>query len=206
KGQFRGSEQSHEGNGSGKSPEASVSLKGPFGVFLFFLEKGRLPNWVPVGYKPEGDWLKSLDPGQLDILRRLFQRSEQAVLRLASKFSVAFILKILENFEPEKSIFSNWKWIDAHLLTTAADRSIFKRYYWSHALSSYFFPVQEKPVSKMEQDRQILLKALKKFPDKLLVSLKATLPGQSIPDTVRKSLTRSLDTLIAEKGGKTNHG
>lgn len=200
-GQTARSNGSHEtliGTGIGKTSETLSLLKGPFEIFAFFLEKGRLPNWVPLNFRFEEDWVEALDDQQLVQLKKLIQKSEQALLRLTSHFPVPFILKILEHFTPVKSIFDNWKWIDAYLLTTALDKALFKRNYWSYVLSWCFVNVQEKPVSASIKEGEILFKALKKLPENLLVSMKLLLVEQDIPETLQRSMINSLDGLISD--------
>ena len=96
-GQTSSSNSSHKsliGTEISKTPETTSLFKGPLEIFIFFLEKGRLPNWVPLDFRFEEDWVEVLDGQQLIQLRKLIERSEQAILRLASHFSVSFIFSL----------------------------------------------------------------------------------------------------------------
>lgn len=177
-------------------------LSGPFATLVFYLENGRLPGWVPMNHRMEEDWLQSLDRTQQETLKKLFQKSEQALIRLASQFSAPFIFKFLQPFQPEKSLFDHWQWVDLHLLPTAVDKAIFKRHYWSYALSNYFIEAMQQPIPAEEVARQILLKALRKFPTNVLAALQAASARQPVLHSLGKSLIQSLKVLLPEKKGR----
>lgn len=176
-------------------------LSGPFAILMFYLENGRLPGWVPMNHRMEEDWLHSLDQTQQETVRKLFQKSEQALIRLASQFSAPFIFKFLQPFKPEKSLFGHWQWVDLRLLPTEVDKATFKRHYWSYALSKYFIEALKQPFPVEEVARQILLKTLRKFPTNVLAALNAALARQPVPDSLRESLIQSLEVLLPEKQG-----
>lgn len=181
------------------SSKTSSSLEGPFEILVFFLEKGRLPNWAPLNFRFEEDRIQEMNNQQQIQFKSLIQRSEQALLRFTSQFSVPFILSVLDNFIPIKSIFENWKWVDKCLLPKALDKAYFKKIYWSYVFSDYVINIQENPVSESDKEEKVLFKALKKLPRNLLITMKALIVKEEIPKPIERKIDSHLSKLISSQ-------
>jgi hypothetical protein len=175
-----------------KSAAISTQLKTSFEILLFFLEKGRLPAWAPLDYELDEEELIKITYQQVTALRMILVQSEQALLRFASSFSIPFIAKIFlhldsTRFDPTKSIYRHWQWIDFNLLTTASEKLLFKRHYWSYALSNSLNE-DEIAGTLTNIERIILLKTLKKIPEDLRISMRERSAGKTIPATLQQHL------------------
>src|SRR5690554_2368848 len=175
---------------------ALAPLSEPFEVFLFFLEKGRLPSWVPYGYRLGEEWVEGVTDEQFDSLRKLAYRSERAMLRLVSTFSVRFIIILLERFEPITHVVEHWNWIDANLLSDDPHKLLFKKNYWFLVLSICIAHLPGE-MSKVAEG-EILLKAFQILPRPLLITLTKVMNEKTVPDTLQEPLRRSLDLLLSE--------
>lgn len=196
----------------GETSTSSSFLEGPFEIFVFFLEKGRLPNWAPLDFSFEEDQVQAMNSLQQVQLKTVLQRSEQALLRFNSQFSVSFINRVLENFMPVGSVFDYWRWVDKCLLPKAQDKAYFKKIYWSYVLSEYIITIQENAAPISGKAEKVLFKALKKLPESLLISMKSLVVKEKIPKPFHKHIINHLDKLISgylsdnekTKKGKSN--
>src|SRR5690606_6965700 len=111
---------------------------------------------------------------------------------------ISSLIKIQEKFEPEKTIYDNWNWVHTRLLKTMAEKSLFKKIYWSYAISISLSPIIDMQIATKDKEKEVLFKSLKKLPHKLLVSIKNLLPNRNIPESLHKTLDSSLATLLSE--------
>ncbi len=175
---------------SGKKENFSSHIHGQFEIFICYLEKGRLPAWVPLEVELEGDWIKKLIPFQQKTLKEILLKSDQALLRLATRFSDVFIIDVLQHYENRQSFSENLLWLNKRLKNLSSSPAI-RDYCWMSSIGSIL--KLPKNISEEVFFYKIFRNAPPKITAEFILAVKELLKEKEIPPGLEASFQKILE-------------